>query len=429
MDEKTPDGAVNKTETPVVVKDNEVKNSSSQFSLSNVKIRTVMMGVAAFVVIVVLVFLFAIIRKGSTSQINKTSTEAQTAINQGKYEDAKKIYQQALNSNKNDKSALSGLITTISLEGNQKGQEKQALQEAQPYIDTLKSKTGDVHSLIAIGYAYEAAGDYQKAFDYYDRATKSDSKFADAWFHRGHVLMFLNKSAEGLDDYRKAVRSDPNNALAQMGLAGQLYSDKKVEESFQAYLKVSEIPGILQQNKAEALAAAATIRRTQSNYKYMEEAFGLSKKAVDADPTFAPALASYGYNLFLTGSPVEGEDYMKRAIAANPRISKNYSDLGIILRGVRRFDDSINYQKLALDRVKDDNTIVSSGDRTIREASYTYQLAKTYSMSGASVDVMPLLQHAIQLNPYIKTVLKSDESSLGLFKELSGNSSFQELIK
>ncbi|HVT01486.1 MAG TPA: tetratricopeptide repeat protein [Patescibacteria group bacterium] len=384
--------------------------------------------IAAVILLVILGIVFVLRPKKSDTQVVYLQTQADLATKKADFKKSQELLSQALKIQPNNPQSLTQMINAISLQGNQAGKEDQALKNSQPYIDTaLSAAPKDVAVLISVGYAYETAGDYNNALKYYQEATDVDPKSSAAWFHLGHVLQFLGRNSEAYQNYDKALSLDPNNALAIMGKAGQDYSNGQVQKAYDEYVKAAQVELVSDQNKAEALSAAANIRRYQDNFIHMDESISLSKKAVDTDPTFSPALAAYGNNLFLTNKPDEGESYMLKAISANPRISVNYSDLGIDLRGIKRYQDAINYQKQAIEKVPNDNTILMPADRLKMEGYYNYELAKTYSMAGLNVDTVSLLQRAVQLNPALKAQIKNDYNS-GYFGNLSGNNGFQTLI-
>lgn len=356
--------------------------------------------------------------------------QAQEALNASRFEDAKKIYLQAYNNNKKDPVAQAGLITSISLQGNQTGKENETLSEAQPYIDaSLQSNPDDPQVLIADGYAYETAGDYQKALELYDRATKIDPKSANAWFHLGHVLLFLGKNGDAQKDFDKSIALDPNNPQSLMMMGNTLITEGKAEESFQSFKKASEQPNISNETKADALAAAATVRRGQDNFKHMTESLALSKQAVDAAPTFSPALSTYGSNLIAIGKTDEGIEYLKKAVAANPRIAKNYYFIGNTYRIKKDYENAISYIKQAFDTALGDNTVFSENERNIDKAFYEYQLAQVYFSSGSNIDTSSMLSDAVKLDPTLAQRLQKDYTLLGYFKNDSSNPVFLNLIK
>lgn len=370
---------------------------------------------------------FIFIRNANTNQrFAQILKEVDTAQRNGDYNQAREELNEALKIKQNHPLLLAALITAKALEGNQTGQEDKAFNEAKPYINrALNSGPNNATVLISVGYAYETVGEYEKALTYYDQAIKINPNSADALFHHGHVLEFLGRRQEAYRDYNKALKIDKTNALVLMANANMLLSEGKTQESFEMFLKAAEISGISNQTKSEALASASLVRRSQ--LAYMDEAVELSRQAVDASPNFSPALAAHGTNLFFVERYDESASYLKKSIEANSRISRNYLELGQVYRGLKNYQEAINYIKQSITKVGNDNTILSEKAKSARKGIYTYELAKTYSSSGLKVDIMPLINEAISLNPSLKITIKQDFEK-GRFSELSQDQSFLEVI-
>ncbi len=384
---------------------------------------------AAFLAIVIFGGYIYITSGSKPPNTDTLYSAASTAVNKGDYNQAQKLLREALALNKDDPKTLSAMIQAIALKGNQTGQEKQALDEATPYINqVIQNRMGNADTLISIGYAYETAGEYSKAQTYYEGATKLAPKSANAWFHLGHVQQFLGKNDEANKDYDKAYSIDPKQPLVLQVKANKLFSEGKLQEAFETFKIASEQPNLSDSLKAEALTGASISRGLQDNFIHISEALALSKQALDADPNFSPALATYGYNLSMTGKLDVGMEYIRKAITANPRISKNYYLLAMFYRAKKDFANSINYHKNAISKVGDDNTLLSNDDKNPAKAKYIYELAKTYSISGLGVDVFPLVKNSLELDQSLKKNLKNDFQQNGFFTELSNNNDFLAIV-
>lgn len=421
MDNNDSTRVANQTEIPV----SEVKNSSSNKPKN--KIPKVLLLAVIVVVIVSIPLIFLNSSSSKKARVAALSAQAQKESSSGKFAQAKKDLDQAIAIDKNNPRLLSQQIQTIALEGNQTGTEKQAFEEAKPYINQIiQNKLGDADVLMSIGYAYETVGDYNKALTYYEGATKLAPKSADAWFHLGHVQQFLGKNDEAQKDYDKAYSLDKNNPLVLMAMGNMFFSRGKTQEAFDSFKKASELPGISVQTKSETLTSASIVRGTQ--ILHMKEAVDLAKQAIDTDPGFSPALGNYAYLSFLNGNAKDGGTYVQKAIIANPRISKNYYILAQMLRFNKKFADAINYQKKAISLVANDNTLLGPAQKDGARALYTYDLAKTYDTSGLKADIIPLLVDALKANPNLKATLINDYKKYNFFKSLSQDPRFIQLI-
>jgi len=381
-----------------------------------------------FGIIILILIITVSVLAGKNSQVSSLKSQAQEAYNSGDYKTTIAKLTKASQIKKGDPTILAPLIQAYSAEGNISGGESESLQASQAYItEALQTDSQNVDSLIAIGYAYETAGQYDTALTYYQKATNVAPASSEAWFHLGHVLEFLGILNQANSDFNKALSLDPNNPQALMEKGNMLLSNNDLQGSYQAFLQASKEKGIDAQTQADALTAASVVRRMQNNFEFMSDSLALSQQAVKTDPSFSPALSNYGLNLILTGDPADGANYLKKSIAANPKISGNYNILAQHYLVTKDFPDAISYYKQAVSAVDNDNTIPSPGAKIISKSSYEYSLAKTYDLSGQSNQVLPLLKSAVQLNPQIDQELKYDFSH-GVFTDFGSNQDFVFLM-
>lgn len=411
----------NQTEIPVSEINKITKKSGSKKFL---------LGIALGIIVVLLVAIVTISSYESRRQqadITKRALfQSSSFTSKGEYDKAREVLNYGLLRSKDNAQLLAAQITNFALKGNQTGTESIAFKDAKPYIDeALKTNGNNFDVLIAVGYAYETAGQYEEALGYYDRAVKINLKSSDAWFHHGHVLQFLGKNEEANQSYNKSFELKPINPLALIVKGNALVQEGKLRDATTMFTNASNSSLATNQIKSEALTSVSINERRQGKYK---EALDWSQKAIAADSTFSPALATYGYSLALTGSNNKGIVYLKKAIEINPRISSSYNQLALAYRADGNFSDAINYHKLAISYVTGDNTIMSKTQKDLAKGMYDYELAKTYAVSGLSVNVNQLLFDAIKHNPNAKAILEKDYNETGLFKGLLNTQDFAALV-
>lgn len=360
------------------------------------------------------------------AKLKSLISNASQASRKGEYDKALSYYSQALQI-KRDPRFAGAAIKTIALKGNETGQEAKAFEEAKPYIEALeKMDIKDPGTLLSIGYAYETNGKYEEALKYYEKARELDPKSSDAWFHYGHVLQFLGREKEAQEAYDKAYSLNPNSPAVLIAKANRLRSEGKTREALEIYKKASDVKFIQPQAKSEALIDISLLFGSEANYK---EALVWSQKAIEADPTFSPALGHHGFNLYLNSKFDEGEEFLNKAIKANPKISSHYAMLGMIRRYKNNFTEAIEDLKDAISKLPDDNTLFTSGQKNLLKGSYTYELAKTYNKADANLDIVQLLVDAVSLNPGIKKSIILDFNTYGYFSTFAQNAEFLALIK
>lgn len=361
-------------------------------------------------------------------KLNDARTKVYEAIRKGDYTNAQKAAKEGFAIDSKDKYLVKNYIDATTAQGNQTGKEAEALKTVEPYIQNLISgDDNNVDDLLAAGYAYEAAGEYDKALSYYEKAVSINPKSAEAHFHKGHVYEFLSRKNDSYIEYDEAYEADNANALALMGKGREAIARGDVEAAFNYFKRSSEAKNVSLQAKSEALTSASLIK--QSQIIYMKEAIELAHQAVIANPHFSQALGTYGYLLSINGNPHDGIYYLGLATKENPRISKNYWQIGVVLRAIKRYTDAIKYLNTAIVKIPNDNTLIGLEANRAMGLIY-YDLARTYYINDkTSPYVMQSLKYAISTDLTIKDILNKNENQYKIFKDLEANPEFILLRK
>ena len=273
-----------------------------------------------------------------------------------------------------DPRAQATLIKAIANQGNITGTEKDSLIKAKPYIeDAMETNPNDIEVLLAVGYAYETAGEYTKALEYYERALEINEKDPQVLFHKGHVLEFLGKQEEAFQLYVDAYGIDSSYPDVVMAYAKVQLINGNKEEAAKLYKDVSELSDANANIKAEALTNAAIIKRV--DLQDLATSIEYSSQAILLAENFSPALAEHGFNLAMNNQLDEGISYMLKAIKTNPRISQNYWRIGGLYRLNGDYNSALQYQDQALVLVDMDNNILNEDNRKIIKAAIEYDLA------------------------------------------------------
>src|SRR3989344_2152680 len=397
-------------------------------SLIHGKKRLIILAVLVLFVLSALAFyFFKGQNKYSQSRSLYAASEAQIAYESGDLDTAKKIIEDVLKNSEDDPSLNIAKVNLISIEGNSTGTEQESFQKSMPYIEKALANGGNENPniLSSVGYAYETAGEYEKALEYYTRATEINPKFAEIWFHKGHALEFLGRAEEAQSAYDKAYEINPMYPLLLLRRGSIFMASGNFEAA------IAEFERLLQTNatneiKAKALASLSRIKKSQLD---IPGALELSKQAIELSPNDSRTVGIHGYNLAISGQRSEGIEHLKKAIELNPRISWNYDVIGEIYRANKQYSEAIQFQKGAISKAENDNTILDMKDRLEAKGFYTYNLAKTYAMSGLSVDIVPLLADAVSLSPKAKDFLILDNNRLEIYNNYENDSRFTALIQ
>ncbi len=92
----------------------------------------------------------------------------------------------------------------------------EALHEARQLLKIDPNSAGGLRLLGAI---YVAMGNYERALEVYEPLLKSDPSRPGVWMSYGHTLKTLNRTQEGIDAYRRAIRIAPHLGEAYWSLA------------------------------------------------------------------------------------------------------------------------------------------------------------------------------------------------------------------
>lgn len=382
------------------------------------------------VVLIVIVIAFYVLSNKPNPEAVKLVESGNAALKKSDYSKAQEDFQKALGFNKNDPVAQTGLINAYSLEGNSEGTEKEQLEKSKEVIEqSLKSHSNDTDLLTAAGYAYETAGEYERALEYYKKATEIAPNSSNAWFHLGHVYQFLGNKDESKKAYDKSYQLDPKNPMVNMIRGNDYFSEQKFDDAYNSFKTAANNSDISNSIKAEALTGAATVLLNRDNFAYIVQADAIAKQAVETDPSFSPALGLYGSTQFLRGNDDVAISYLERAIEANPKIAKNYYYLAMVQNTQNNYTEAIDNLKSAILAIDSDNTIFTQAAKTYNKGLYYYNLAKIYEKSGASnQEVLSSLQTALNLAPQLKDRLKVETKYSSVFSQIAGTSEFQSLI-
>jgi tetratricopeptide (TPR) repeat protein len=387
-------------------------------SIKNLSVKKILFVALALGLIIMIVFGVSKFLQSKSPNLATDIKNADSAFKSGDYDKANEIIDKNLTKYPHNPHLNAAKVNLISQEGNLTGDEANSFKQLQPYIEKslLNGGDKDPNILLSVGYAYETAGDYQKALEYYEKGLKIDPNSAALWFNKGHIMEFLGDFEESQSAYNKAYELNKEDSAILIAIGHQLVRENKIKEAFDIYIKASNLKNITNQQKADALTEASFVRRSQDSFSHLPEALELSQRAISFAPKYSPALGVHGHNLYLMGRRDEAIEVMGEAIAANPRIAKNFFYRGGFYRAKKDYSDAINHFKQAISAVDTDNTILPLSDKAPIKAKFIYELARTYHISGIQVNPSDLIISAIELDPNIKRVFNDDVNQNGYFE-------------
>jgi len=198
-----------------------------------------------------------------------------------------------------------------------------------PYDATVQLKLAD--ALAALDRFAEAERSYL-------RALALDPAMLQARFNLGVLLMKQRRLPEAEAVYRCVVQHDPTHRGAWLNLGNVLVDLDKHDDAVHAYQQVLHcLPGI----DASVPMALANLAGCLCDLDRSEEAILACRRAIDIEPTYAPATINLGAALDAQGRFDEAVAAYRRAIEIDPIAAKAYANLAVALRAIGNVDEAV----------------------------------------------------------------------------------------
>jgi tetratricopeptide (TPR) repeat protein len=245
----------------------------------------------------------------------------------------------------------------------QKGRLDEARAQATRVLNV--KDTGEIHNLL--GDIEERAGNLVGAAEEYQRAAHMDAT-DEHLFDWGNNLLQLRAFEPATEVFTAAISRHPKSARLHVGLGIAQYSRGQYE------------------NAVKSLCEAADLAPSDPRaYQFLGEMYGVAPELgpeiarrlarfVEAQPRNAMAHFHYALSLW-KGQPSEPADMrrveslLRRAVALDPRLTKAFLQLGILLSDQQRYKEAILELRRAV-RLDPD------------EPQAHYRLAQAYQRTG-----------------------------------------------
>src|SRR5688572_19752504 len=195
-------------------------------------------------------------------------------------------------------------------------------------------------NLIYIAGSLQATGRFMDANDVFTTAVKSDRQNAEAWVAWGELLTLKYRETDAIENYKEALKVDPNMPEAHLNYAKNLSSTdgEKAEQEFNKVIEVNpKMPA------AHLFAATQLIESEQ-----YEKAIEAVNKALAVNPLDLEAFSLAASIYYLQGNTAEFNKYRDKAMAANPQYSKLYYTLAESAVSVRMYKQAAEFAREAV---------------------------------------------------------------------------------
>jgi tetratricopeptide (TPR) repeat protein len=302
---------------------------------------------------------------------------AKIYIQQRRYEDAAKEFQEALRLNSHDDASRASYIRTLLL----LSKFDDALPLAQEY---QRTRPNDFDACYLLGVVDRDLGDYANAKTLLSAAVKINPQHYAARYNLGLVYAKSGEHAAARKQLERAVQLDPTSADAHFQLAAALRS-LSLQDAARTQLAVYQN---LMAERAEKDVAAAKANQAKEFLERgdAQKAAELYRQSAEKDPKNSHLLYDLALALDRAGDPVGEQRALERAVELDPGFAAARNQLGFLLLQAGHTADGEKQFRTAI-----------SLDPHYAEAQNN--LGVLYGQQGKDVEAERLFQAAIESDP------------------------------
>jgi tetratricopeptide (TPR) repeat protein len=193
-----------------------------------------------FLLIPFLAFVLSYKSAAQTSSIKEELAKAQTLAQQGKTEEASKIYTSLMESHPDNKEAVQGWVI-VNMKRTPTGEEEMIGQLEE--LEKLYPKNTAI--LFFKAYVQGEYKHYDESLATLEKLITIQPDSALNWLLKGQILEEVNKYEQALNAYNKATSLDTANSDAWQNKAGLLAKTNKLDEAIYSYTRAIHLsPGV-----------------------------------------------------------------------------------------------------------------------------------------------------------------------------------------
>ncbi len=213
-----------------------------------------------------------------------------------------------------------------------------------------------------------------------DGLQRIDPQAADVYrvADRGFELMGIGQMAEAVQEWRKALQMDPDNANWHFNLAVSLRKSNQEPEALEELRKACDLDPKEPRWFADL---AASLSQTGD----LDGAVVNYRKSLSLNPSNAEVEADLGVALFKDGQAQEGYEHLQKAVEMDPGFADGHNDLATALAKMGRVDEAV---------VEVQKAIALSPS----SAEYRYNLGFALELRGDLAGAVEAFQKSVELS-------------------------------
>jgi len=188
-----------------------------------------------------------------------------------------------------------------------------------------------------------AAWDLEKfhdANDLFKLATQANQRNADAYAAWGDLYLEKYNEPEAIDNYRDALKTDPNMPEAHLGLARALASTEPERAAAELEKAMATNPNFVE---GHLMLAEQGIDSEQYDKAQQEV-----QKALDVNPKSSEAISLLASISFLRNNTADFNKYVRQVLETNPYYSKLYDTLADNAVSLRLYKEAVGFAREAI---------------------------------------------------------------------------------
>jgi Tfp pilus assembly protein PilF len=200
---------------------------------------------------------------------------------------------------------------------------------------TGRNKRAKAVQFFRDGLSFLSKDDCEKALPYFEKATESDSNYAEAWAQTGFCNEKLGRHAEAIEASKKAVTLRPSaESYFNIGLASFYRDWGKPDEEIQAYKQAIRL-------RPDYTVAFERLGSRYLKSKKYNEAIEIFRQLAALKPGDANAPNNMGEAYFELNKLNEAMESFRQSIRLKPDFGKAYYNLGRTLMAMGNRDAAL----------------------------------------------------------------------------------------